>query len=350
MAILPWYATREDVASALDVKLTAYQGPAIDAALEHASRDISGLTHRSFYPVIATKYYDFPNRQHAGVGRIWLDRDLISVTSFTSGGVTVPPANYFLEPVNTGPPYSRIEINRGSASALTSNNSTPQRSLAITGLWGYGADEASAGTAAAAIVSTSATALVCSGDSGIGIGTILRIDSERVIVTGRNWITTSQTVQTPLSSSLANQSLDVTTGGAYSVGETLMLDQERVLVLEIFNNQLTVKRAQQGSTLAAHTGSTIYSARSLVVTRGALGTTAATHLISAPLFRHLVPGPVQKLTVAYAIETLMAEGSGYARMSGSGSSESNVPNGTTLAHMEEMVYSRYARKVRARAV
>jgi hypothetical protein len=110
----------------------------------------------------------------------------------------------------------------------------------------------------------------------------------------------------------------VTTGTSYTVGEILLLDSERMLIVDIAGNNLTVKRAWDGTVLAAHTGSTIYAPRRLTVTRGAVGTTAATHSNGAAITRHVVPGLIKELCVAEALNTLLQETGGYSRVIGTG--------------------------------
>ncbi len=344
--------------SASDIKMSAFEQSRIGDALESATQSIFSLCQRFFYPLTTSRYFPYPNEQGARSGRLWLDQDLISITSFTSGGVTIPPSNYFLEPANSGPPYSSIEINRNTSSALSSNPGTSQRSLVITGVWGYSADEESAGTLVGSLASTTATMLTFSGDARVGIGSLLRIDSERMIVTGRAWTSSGQ--QGTLTASLAAQALAVTDGTQFTAGEWVLLDQERMQILEIIGNTLTVRRAGSGSFLAAHSAATIYTSRTLTVRRGALGTTAATHTGGAAIARHRPPGMIQKLAIAYAIDTMLQEGAGYARVSGEGLASrkaageggSAADPGTSggISNLEARVAERYGRRVRTRAV
>jgi hypothetical protein len=272
-----FYASRETVMDALDVKASAYTSGQVDRAIDSGSRDVEGLTNRIFYPLLATKSWPYPNTQGESF-KLWLDgNELVSVTSFTSGGVTVPSTDYYLEPQAYGPPYDSVEINRGTSSALT-------------------------------------------------------------------------TVQTPLTANLNNNTLAVTDGTQFSLRESLLIDAERVLVVDIAGNNLIIKRAQQGSTLAAHTGSTIYWHRQLTVTRGALGTSAASHAISATVVRHVVPSLVEQLTVAYALTRLLGEGSGYARQIGSGSSERAGTMRQDITSLEASVIRAHGRLARQRAV
>lgn len=337
--------------SAPDVKASAYASARIDDEIEQASRDAEKLLHRTFYPFTGTRYFDFPNEQDARSGRLWLDEnEIISVTSFVSGGTTIPSTDYFLEPANSGPPYRSINIDRSSTSALSmGSNGTVQRSQVITGVFGYDLVEDAAGTLLAAVSSTTATTITvtASGTKPIGVGALLRVDSERMQVTEKNWLTSGQTGS--LTSNMNAQSLAVSDGTVFVIGEELLIDAEQVRVVGIAGNTLTVIRQWNGTSLAAHVTATIYWPRTLTVTRGQAGTTAATHLISAPILRHVVPGPVKELTLAYALDGFFQIGSGMARTIGSGESE-RAASGRGLRDLEERVYGGYGRRYRRAAV
>lgn len=343
-----FYASREEVMQALDIKAAAYTSSQIDRAIDGASRNVEGFCHRIFYPLTATKLFDYPNNQRARDGQLWLyGNRLVSVSNFTSGGVTVPPANYFLEPKEYGPPYDRIALNTGSSSSLTSNSTTDQGALAITGVWmGCEQEEGNAGTLTAAITST-ATSITVTG-ANVGVGRLLRIDNERLIVTEKTFITSGQSGT--LTANLNANTLAVADGTVFARREELIIDAERILVVDILGNNLIVKRATGGSTLAAHTAAPIFYARQLTVTRGAAGTTAASHLISAPIFRHIVPSLIEELTIAYALIRQLNEGSGYARVVGAGDSQQSATVQRTITDLETDVRQRYGDYARMRAV
>lgn len=344
-----WYATREDVKSALDSQETARNNAQVDRLIDAASRSIDGLTHRVFFPWTGTRYFDWPNLQTAGPGRLWLDKnELASLTAITSGGITISLSDVFLEPSTTGPPFSRVDLNQGSQMTFSTDR-TDQRSIALTGVFaGCALDESSAGTTAEALDAVE-TGVDVTDSSAIGVGSLIRVDSERMVVTGKSLLTTGQTLQTPLTASAADTAVAVTTGTAYAVGEVVTLDAERMLIVDIAGNSLVVKRAWDGSVLATHTGSTIYAPRTLLVTRGVLGTTAATHLTAAAVSKHLVPGLVNQLCIAETLTALQQEGSGYGRVVGSGDSQREA-SGKGLADLRCQVYDTHGRKVRARAV
>jgi hypothetical protein len=344
--------TREDIKSALDSKDTARNNAQIDRANASATDAVEGLLHRSFVPWTGTRYFRWPNTQRSRSWRLRLNADeLISITALTAGGVTIASTDYFLEPANDGPPYTSIELDL-SSSATFGGGSTHQRNIAVTGVFGYSATEDTAGALAEALDS-SETGVDVTGAAAvaIGVGSILKVDSERMIVTERGWLTTSQTVQTSALTALANNvTVNVTTGSAYVTGEVILIDSEKMLIVDIAGNALTVKRAWDGSVLAAHnTGVTIYGARTLTVTRGALGTTAAAHDTAAAITKHVVPGLVRDLAIAEAVVRLQQEGAAYARVVGSGDNQ-RESSGRGLKDIRDAAYAAYGRKARHRAV
>lgn len=347
----PCYCTREDVKAALDLKETSRSNTLVDNAIESASRSIENLTNRRFYPQDATRKFDWPNYQRARPWRLWLNQnDLISLTAVTSGGVAIPTASVFLEPVNDSPPSTYIELDL-STTASFAIGPTFQRSLALTGTWGYSAVTAPAGALGAAMTDTTGTLAQVTDSSQVGVGSVIVVGTERMLVADRAMVSTAQTQQGAGVSTAANNdvSLAVTDGTKYFVGETLLLDSERMLVVDIASNTLTVKRAWDGSVLATHSGATIFAPRNLTVTRGALGTTAATHLISAGISRYVYPAPVVELAVAEAENTLLQKTSGYARTVGEGDNL-RLASGAGLADIRAKVMATYGRKARQRAV
>jgi hypothetical protein len=347
--MLPLYATREEVKKRLDIKETARSNAQIDDALAAASRNVEGLTHRRFYPEIATRYFDWP-RQYARPWRLWLDsNELISITTLMSGTQTIAASDFFLRRSDDKdePPYTLLELDLDGPAAF-GVSATMQRDIAVTGLFGYRNDETAAGTLAAAVSSTTATTVTVDGPASalLGVGSVLRVDSERMIVTGRAQVTTGQTVLTPLTAAMNDETVQVTTPAAYTEGEVLHVDSEDMLVTAVAA-AVTVKRKWDGSSLAAHTGSTIYAPRVLTVARGALGTTATTHLNAAPVYRLDPPGPVKALTVALAMEQLLQEQAGYGRVPKTGGRAATV---SPLDALRNQVYDSHGRKGRVGAV
>ncbi|MGH3585797.1 MAG: hypothetical protein ACRDQ0_05695 [Pseudonocardia sp.] len=348
MITSPCLCTREDVKRAVDIKLTARADDAVDRAIEAATGVVTGQLHRAFFPWTGTRYFDWPRRSRAWILR--LDQhEVVSVSTLTAGGVTIPSTDYFLEPNGSGPPYTRIEVDISSASAFATGDTT-QRAIAVTGVFcGVPADTSPAGALDGAINST-VTSLTVTDSSAIGVGDVLLIDSERLLVAGRSMADTGVTASALTAS---NSDVAITasaSSGAPTAGEVILVDSERMLVVDAIGTALTVKRAWDGSVLAAHDAATaVYASRALTVQRGLLGTTAASHSDAAAVARHVVPGLVRQYAVAEAISQGLQEGAGWARQAGSGDNEREVLQ-RGLGVLRDQAYTAYGRKARTRAV
>lgn len=348
----PWYATREEIKAELDVKETARSNARIDRALADATESVHGLCHRTFYPELDTRFFDWPNSQTAPSWRLWLDaNEVISVTTLASGGTTIPAPGYFLEPNEYGPPYNRIEINLGESSAFGGGD-THQRDISVTGLFGYRNDETTLGITGEALdASETGVDVDATTSAAVGVGSLLRVDDERMIVTGRAQLDTGQTLG---GAGLTNVNNSVTatvqSGAVFAAGETILIDGERMRIDDIAGNTLVVTRAWDGSTIAAHSvGAAVYAPRTLTVERAALGTTAATHLIGATVRRWDAPGSVRQLCVAETLVDLLQGRSGYARTAGSGEGEREA-SGAGLKDLRDRVYKSHGRHGRLRGV
>lgn len=346
------YCTIEDVRDALESKASAYDERRIASAIEAATRDVDDVIQQHdghFRPIIETRYFDWPPPQTAHRWRLWLDGNaLISATTLSSGGVTIPPSDYFLEPQAYGPPYDRIEINRSSSAAFDYTDGTPQRAIAALCLWGQGDDREAAGALDGAI-NDSVTALVVTDGSKVGVGDHLIIGTERMIVTAKSWADSGQNIGADLTASDAARTVAVSTGSEYAAGELLLVDSERMLVLDVAGNNLIVQRAADGSVLAAHaTGADVYARRGCTVTRGARGSTVASHLDATSVKRHLVPGDARELCIASAVTSLLSGRAGYAREYGPQGSGTKL--GVGLPDLRERVRGNYGQQARFRTV
>lgn len=344
----PTYATREAVKLAAEQYGTLIESR-IDQALEEATDDINRALRRKFYPIVATRYFSWPPADYSNSYTIRFaeDEEFIEVTSVVSDGVAIDDADYFLEPVNQGPPYTWLELNRGTNAAFSSG-ATNQRQVAIAGTLGYKNETSPAGTLAAAPDATTTT-LDVSDASLVGVGDLLNLETERAIVTGRSWLTSGQALQTPVTANLADVTLAVTNGAGFHVGELLLLDAERMQITDIAGNNLVVKRQRDSTVLAAHTGSTIYTQRRLTVERGALGTTAAAHANALAVTRQRYPRLIQQLCRAVAIDNLMQDSSAWSRTIGSGDNERQA-TGRALQKLWADAMSAYGRQMRHAAV
>jgi hypothetical protein len=340
------YCTREDVKSALDVAETARRNPQIDRAIVAGARAVDRLCHRRFYPELRTMTFDWPNPQSPTSFRLWLDaNELVSLTTLTAGGVAIPGADALLRP-DDGPPFTRLEVDTSTSSALAAGD-TSQRAIAATGLFGYRDDAADAGALAGAINATQRTVDVTDG-SVVGVGSLLRADAERMLVTGRSMVTTGQTLQTDLTDKNNAVTVTVVDGTGFAEGEQILIGGERMRIDEIAGNTLVVARAVDGSPLAAHTGNpVIYSPRRLNVDRGVLGTTTASHTAVA-LTTWVAPPLVRQLAIAEAIVTLGQETGGYGQSIRAGESAMKLVQ--SISDVRDQVYDAHGRKVRTRVV
>lgn len=187
-------------------------GTASDAellgVLEGASRRVDAACGRSrfgtgFGPRIGTNLYDGD-----GAGDLDLSDDLIAFTSGTVAGSTGGTTSAITETTDFyldngfghyASPYRRLAFN-GLSSAAPAYG---LRSWSLTGKWGY-ADER--------VVATTAAETMDASETGY----------------------------------------DVTSGSAFSIGQTLLADSEQMYVTGVSSNTLTVVRGANGTTAATH--------------------------------------------------------------------------------------------------
>jgi hypothetical protein len=352
------YCTREDVQDAFDVREAAHRSAQIDQAIASASDDIDGWLNRHKHglaPTNATRYFPWPGRD-SQAWRLWLDEnELVSVSTLTAGGTAIAAADYFLEPVNSGPPYTYIEIDLNSSAAF-SNSGTHQRAIQVTGVFGINDDRKAAGLLESAIVSTTTTALDVTRGDVVGVGSVLTVDSERMLVTEKQPLDSGQNLVSAMTDLNSDRTVDVADGSLFFVGELILIDSERMRIVDIAGNNLTVIRAYDGSVLADHLiAADVYAYRRLGVERGALGSTAATHLDATPVAVWDVPSLIRDLCKAEAITRVEQEFSAYGSRVYSDEAErdssgTEVVAGRGLTDLRKSCARRYKRKFRKRAV
>jgi hypothetical protein len=337
------------VKNALDIKETARNDDQIDRAIEGATDTIEGDLNRKFFPEVDTRYFDWPNQQYAEPWRLWLEEnEVTSVTSFTAGGVVISAANYNLEPNEAGPPYDHIEAKRNTIGSFTSST-TPQRDIALAGIFGATSDTSPCG-ATAEPLDNSETDVDVTNSFIVGVGDLIKVDSEQMLVTDKSMLDTGQVTGGALTAAANDVTVAVTTGSAYFKNEIIQINSEQMLITSITGNNLTVKRAWNGSVLATHLISTaIYAPRTLTVIRAMYGTTVATHLTTAPLVKNKVPGVIKNYAIAESINTFLQETAGYTRTVGSGEGVRNA-SGAGLRDMRDRAYLTWGRKARIAAV
>jgi hypothetical protein len=329
VATLPTYATVDAVASASDVKATAYLDARLARLLQVASRGIDQAMNRWFYPQAAT----FTWRRNTRERTLWLPKDLLSATTVTFDGETV--TGHVLEPRWTnGEPYRYLDLTDATAGG--------GEIVSVTGVWGYSNQTVAAGTLASS-PDADDTAITVSDGSLVGVGDLLTVDSERMVVTGKAYTTTGTTVSGNPTSAASDVTINVASGAAVKVGETIFVDSERMLVLAVVSNALTVRRAVAGSVLAAHSnGATVYAPRALTVERAATGTTGASHTSSTAIYRNQPPALIEELCIAETQTLLGQEGAGWNMTVGEGDNQQES-SGRQVGSIRKQAMSLYRR-------
>lgn len=334
MGSRPALASRESLALALDRSLNVASIEGLDRALNAATDTIEQTFERVFWPRYGTYYFDVPaddTSTNTPSWKLWLEpHDLISTTAVTVGGVA--QTGYQLRPDNrTNQPASWIEFDRAGSGSFRSGGSGSQRRAAVgPGLWGWWDESRTVGEVGASGLADDAQVLdldtaPVAGVRQAGVGHLLRIGDERMVVEDRLFTDTGENLTDNLPSSTSNAiptSITVTDGTNYAAGEMITVGYETMLIQRVLSNTLFVRRGYAGTPVAAHTaGADIYAYRRLVVYRAAAGTTAAVHDAAAPVTRWQAPYALEALCIAIAQETCVQEGSAYARTVGSGDME-----------------------------
>jgi len=302
------YATVEQLQAATDFKSTAYETERLRRLTGAASRLIEKRLHRHFYPLTETRTYTDPPiyvlRRVTSSG-FWLEADLLTLTSVTADSTAQTVADVELYPSAYGPPYSWIGVTGSD--------------IDVVGVWGFSNDTTTAGATAEALDATE-TGVDVTDSSVVGLGDLIIVDSERMLVTAKAMLDTGVDFSSGGTTAVSSDNAITMDGAGINVGEVILADAERMLVVEYVaaTDVATVKRAYDGTVLATHTTPSVYAPRTLTVERGAAGSTAATHLTAAAVTRNLPPGPVTDLCIAETLTTFEQEMSGYGRTVGSG--------------------------------
>lgn len=347
-----WYATREQVTASLEIFSVARAYPIIDAKIAAASISVEGRLHRRFYPEVRTIKADWPNYSLSPSWdfNLW-DNEIISLVALVSGGVSINIADAILRRADekVEPPYSMLQINLASNAAFSAGM-TFQQSLQITALTGYNDTDVSIPSAAlGGNINSAVTALVLNPVAGVydvGVGSIVLIGTERLVLTRRSMSDTTVNTAGTLAAQQNAVSLSVTDGTNFAVDETILVESERMRIVDIAGNVLTVNRAWDGSILATHaSGLDVYALRTFTARRGALGSVAAAHTAADSVYAHAFPPLVNELCIAETVTLLEQNAGGYARVIGSGASARET-KGEGLADIREQATIAYGRKGR----
>jgi hypothetical protein len=346
------YTTRERVKAAVDVKNSVRANEQIDRAIRDGSRSVERLCRRVFYPRIATQTFDWPDSDRPTPWVLWLggDSELITVLTLTTAGTAIDVAGVKRYP-SAGPPYTRLELDRSSATTAFGGGNTVQQNISLRALFGWSDDQTPAGDVGAAGITSFGTTLDVTDGSLVGVGSLLNIDTERLLVTERRTSATGLTSTAALTDKMNSITVTLSgTTGAPEPGEMILIDGERMLVQDRVGTAVYVTRAVDGSVLATHAiGAPVYAYRTLVVERGMCGTTAAIHNAGTDITAYAPPAAIEGLVIAEALNQIAQENTAYARVIGSGEGQREA-RGAGLADKRKRVRTEFGRRVRMGAV
>ena len=351
-----WYISREKFKTATNISGGQWNDT-IERVIEASSRDVDRWTRRHFIPKTQTRLYRYPQPRPGLASVLWLDQDLLSVTTLqtkaqNTSPTTISSSDYFLEPNNPEPDgntrYNRIEIDLSSTAAFEGGD-TPQRSISVAGSWGWSNATQSAGAVDdSGGISASDTTLIVSDASKIDVGDTLLIDSEQIFVSDRSFAARGSILLDEGSDlSGTNSTVTVTIDGSHGIvaGEVIRIDSEQMKVISVSTNDLTVIRAWDGSVLASHTNNTaIHVNRTLTIERGVNGTTAASHSDDATISKYTPDSDISRWCMAEAIATYHQEHGGWGTSIGTGGGASEL-DGRELSQMRQSMVA-YYRKIR----
>jgi hypothetical protein len=153
----------------------------IETIIEQVSRFVDYYTGRRFFPTIETHNFDIPRVDYTDRDTIYLDDDLLALTTLTNGDLTTI-TEYILKPANI-PPYYAIKL-RDTASIgwEPSAAGSYEQVLSVLGIWGYHNQYSrawvQAGTLGTAITSTSALSASMTAGHTLQSGQLWKIDNE----------------------------------------------------------------------------------------------------------------------------------------------------------------------------
>lgn len=340
------YCTREQVQRALNLADVPRLNGRVDSAIMSGARQVHGLLHRQFYPTTATRLFDLPQSF-----TLWLDQLELAAapTAMLSAGIPMTvDRDYLLGPID-GPPYRWIDQNYNAVVPFQPGPSD-QRCISVSGDFGYPTTTISA-TTLGLTAGSSATTLILNDSSTVGVGSLILIDSERLLVSDKTVSTTGATITADLTSAKNNVSVTVSSGALINPGELILIDAERMFVEYVAGNTLTVDRAVNGSTLAAHTsGATVYAPRTASVLRARAGSMAASHNSGAAVSLLAAPSLVSELNLAYAITNNEAALAAYSRTASPDTTSLYRDRGRGVTDLAADAVRTFGRQMRTRAV
>jgi hypothetical protein len=151
--------------------------------LEGISRWIDDQTHRTFYPRIETRLFDYPDDEI-----LFLDDDLLSLTTLTNGDSTViTSVQYVLYPKNAYPKQWVKILPSTSLTWQPTDDGDAESAISVLGWWGVHNNYTQrawsiAGTLGAAMTDTTTTSLTMTAGHTVVKDEVYKIDNEVINV------------------------------------------------------------------------------------------------------------------------------------------------------------------------
>ena len=283
--------------------------------LADEARNIDELCHRTFYPRYEIRWFDVPVYTNSP-RNLFLDDDLLEPVTITNGdGNIVSPTVYNLKPKNYSPHYAIQLIGPTSIFWIFNPVGNIEKVISVEGWWGFHNRYTQrawtlAGTLGAAVPDlTSLNLTMTAGHSLVG-DQIIKVDSE---------LFNLQPATSILIASSTNASpIEITTATAHGLTDGAQVTISAHSVNTNANGTWTIAWVSTTKfTLTGSTGNGIGGATGTVTSgsilnntftcnqRGDNGSTAATHLTSAPVYLWNVQTEIKHATIQNAQKVYM---------------------------------------------
>ena len=144
----------DDVRESLGGIQSADEDGYIERLIARAGAFIDDQTGRQFEAAAETRYFDPTDPLVVDGAYLYLDKDLVSVTTLTNGDADVltVTTEYLLLPINDGPPYRAVKLVY-SGGIFWTYEDDPEKAISLLGSWGYQAAVPTAISEAGALLS-----------------------------------------------------------------------------------------------------------------------------------------------------------------------------------------------------
>lgn len=298
----PAYCSVGDVVDASDTGYRTMPVRQIMAAILSASRSIDNLCDRRVWPEINTKKrYRWNPAFESKSNRLFMgDQFLWRLESVTSDGESIPTTDVVALPVNTGPPFTRLELTENVFSAADAE----AVSVEIIGDWGASLDIEPV-TTVASDAAVDADTVHLTGTQAVSVGSVLVVGSEWLIVSDQQFTATTSATVGALADKASVNTINVTDGSLFEPGERAALGGEIIEIRRVVGNVLHVARAVDGSKIEAHPdATTIWKPSFYTIQRGALGSEAASLTSGDPVNVWRPPATIRQLAIAETLQAL----------------------------------------------